>query len=233
MGKDRNSTDSTGQRRRRSVDPSRRRDPERTRQAIIEAANEEFGAHGFDGARVMRIAAAAGVNHQLITYHFGSKKGLYDAISDRWLAKGTTMISSAAPLAETIREFVRWPHEDKVGHIRMLVRAELDGQPPQLDGWTARLLNLVEETRKRQGRGELRSDIDVGALTLALFAAAAAPEMLPQLAAAFTGADPASAEFIDHYADELARVVSALAGAPPRSAGSQAESGAAEESDVG
>jgi TetR/AcrR family transcriptional regulator len=223
IGKDRNSTDSTGQRRRRSADPSRRRDPERTRQAIIEAANEEFGAHGFDGARVMRIAAAAGVNHQLITYHFGSKKGLYDAVGDRWLAKGTSMISSAVPLAETIREFVRWPHEDKVGHIRMLVRAELDGQPPQLNGWTARLLNLVEETRKRQARGEIRSDIDVGALTLALFAAAAAPEMLPHLAAAFTGADPASPEFIDHYADELAQVVYALADAPPRSAGSEAD----------
>jgi TetR/AcrR family transcriptional regulator len=223
IGKDRRSTESTGQRRRRSADPSRRRDPERTRQAIIEAANEEFGTHGFDGARVMRIAAAAGVNHQLITYHFGSKKGLYDAVNDRWLDRGTTMISSAVPLAETIRDFVRWPHEDKVGHIRMLARAELDGRPAQLDGWTARLLNLVEETKKRQARGEIRSDFEVGALTWALFAAAAAPELLPQLAAAFTGADPASAEFIDHYADELARVVYALADAAP---GGSAETGA-------
>lgn len=200
-----------GQRRRRSADPSRRRDPERTRQAILDAANEEFATYGFDGARVVRIAAAAGVNHQLITYHFGGKKGLYDALSERWLTKGTNMISGAEPLAEIVREYVRWPHKDKVATIRTLVRAEIDGKPPPSDERAARFLGIVEESRKKQARGEIGGDFDIGALTLALFAATIAPEVLPQLAATITGADPASPEFIDHYADQLARVVYALA----------------------
>ena len=177
----------------------------------MDAANEEFGRYGFDGARVMRIAAAAGVNHQLITYHFGGKQGLYDALTERWLAKSTTMISSAEPFAEIIREYVRWAPEDKRPWARTLVRAELDGKPPPQDERASRLLDLVDETRKRQARGEIRDDLDVGALTLAFFAATIAPELFPQLAAAFTGADPASPEFIDHYADQLARVIYAIA----------------------
>jgi TetR/AcrR family transcriptional regulator len=199
------------QRRRRPADPRRQRDPERTRQAILDAANEEFGRHGFEQARVVRIADAAGVNHQLITYHFGGKKGLYDALADRWLAKSTNIINAAEPFAEVVREYVRWTPQDKVPTVHTLVRAELDGNPPLPDEQAARLLNLVEETRKRQARGEIRDDLDVGVLTLAFFAAAIAPELMPQLAAAVTGADPTSPEFIDHYADELARVIYALA----------------------
>jgi TetR/AcrR family transcriptional regulator len=202
------------QRRRRSPDPSRRRDPERTRQAILDAANGEFGTYGFDGARVMRIAAAAGVNHQLITYHFGGKKGLHEALSERWLARSTTMISAAEPFAEIVRGYVRWPHEDKLATIRTLVRAELDGRPLPSDEQVARLLFIVEETRRKQARGEIRDDLDAGAVTLAFFAATIAPEVLPGLAAIVTGADPASPQFIDHYADELARMVHAIAEAP-------------------
>lgn len=212
IDKDERAVASAGQRqrRRRSANPRRRHDPERTRQAILDAANQEFGEHGFDGARVVRIAAAAGVNHQLITYHFGGKQGLYDALTERWLTKSTNMISGAEPFAEIVREYVRWASEDKVPWVRTLARAELDGKPPPSDERAARLLDLVDETRKRQARGEIRGDLDVGALTLAFFAATIAPELLPQLAGAFTGADPTSPEFIDHYADQVARMVYAL-----------------------
>jgi hypothetical protein len=124
------------------------------------------------------------------------------------------MITSAEPLAEIVREYVRWPHEDKVATMRTLVRAELDGERAPSDEQAARLLSIVEETRKKQARGEISDVFDIGALTLALFAATIAPEVLPQLAAAFTGVDPASPEFIDHYAYQLARVVYALAQVP-------------------
>jgi len=216
IDKDERATGTAGQRqrRRRPADPSRRRDPERTRQAILDAANEEFGRYGFDGARVMRIAAAAGVNHQLITYHFGGKRGLYDALSERWLTKSASIMSAAEPLAEILRDYVRWDREDKVAVVRMLARAGLDGKPPPSDEWSARLLVVVDETRKKQARGELREDFDVSALTLAFFAAAIAPELLPHVAATVTGTDPASPEFIDHYADQLARVIYAITEAP-------------------
>jgi len=48
-----------------------------TRDKIIAAALDEFAEHGRAGARVDRIAAAAGVNKAMIYYHFKSKDLLY------------------------------------------------------------------------------------------------------------------------------------------------------------
>jgi TetR/AcrR family transcriptional regulator len=47
------------------------------RTAILDAAKLEFGAHGYAGARVERIAGAAGVSKQLLFHYFASKDGLY------------------------------------------------------------------------------------------------------------------------------------------------------------
>jgi AcrR family transcriptional regulator len=53
------------------------RDPEGMRLRILEAAKEEFAAHGLAGARVDRIAAKAGANKRMLYYHVGKKEELY------------------------------------------------------------------------------------------------------------------------------------------------------------
>jgi AcrR family transcriptional regulator len=53
------------------------RDPEGMRLRILEAAKEEFAAHGLAGARVDRIAAKAGANKRMLYYHVGKKDELY------------------------------------------------------------------------------------------------------------------------------------------------------------
>ncbi len=52
--------------------------PRRT--AILASASAEFAEHGYHGARIERIAAAANANKQLIFHYFGSKDGLYGAV---------------------------------------------------------------------------------------------------------------------------------------------------------
>ncbi|MDI1268972.1 MAG: TetR family transcriptional regulator [Polaromonas sp.] len=54
-----------------------RRDASVARAALIAAAVAEFSRKGFAGARVDEIAAAAGVNKQLVYHYFDSKQGLY------------------------------------------------------------------------------------------------------------------------------------------------------------
>jgi AcrR family transcriptional regulator len=54
-----------------------RRDPERTRAAILAGALEEFATHGLGGARVDRIAQRAGANKRMLYYYFGDKDGLF------------------------------------------------------------------------------------------------------------------------------------------------------------
>lgn len=56
------------------------RDPEGTRARILAAATEVFAEHGFSGARVEAITAAAGVNMRMIYHYFGDKSGLYVAV---------------------------------------------------------------------------------------------------------------------------------------------------------
>lgn len=53
-----------------------------TRARLLDAAYDEFLGRGLAGARVDRIAAAAGANKQAIYAYFGSKDALFDAVLD-------------------------------------------------------------------------------------------------------------------------------------------------------
>jgi TetR/AcrR family transcriptional regulator len=62
------------------LESPRRRNPTASRRALLAAARHEFAQNGLAGARVDQIAARAGVNKQLVYYHFGDKDGLYLAV---------------------------------------------------------------------------------------------------------------------------------------------------------
>ena len=54
-----------------------------TRRRIIDAAVDAFSELGFHGASTREIAARAGTNQGLITYHFRSKDELWRAAAER------------------------------------------------------------------------------------------------------------------------------------------------------
>ncbi len=62
---------------------SRTRDPERTKQDILQVAAEEFAKLGLSGARVDAIAARTHTTKRMIYYYFESKEGLYVAVLER------------------------------------------------------------------------------------------------------------------------------------------------------
>ena len=64
------------------------RSSEETRRRLLAAATAEFAEHGIAGARVDRIAEAAGVNKQAIYAYFSSKEGLFDAVFDAMVVQG-------------------------------------------------------------------------------------------------------------------------------------------------
>ena len=55
-------------------------DAEATKRRLLAAATSEFAAYGLAGARVDRIADAAGSNKAQIYHYFGSKDALFDAV---------------------------------------------------------------------------------------------------------------------------------------------------------
>ncbi len=58
----------------------RRRAPEQTRRAIIDAAIAEFADKGLSGARVDEIAARTATTKRMIYYYFGGKEQLYATV---------------------------------------------------------------------------------------------------------------------------------------------------------
>ncbi len=63
-----------------------------TRRALLGAAREEFADRGLAGARVDRIAEAAGVNKERIYGIFGSKDKLFDAVLIDVMQEFTEMV---------------------------------------------------------------------------------------------------------------------------------------------
>lgn len=50
------------------------------KQRILDAAEELFARHGYDGVTIRQIAAKARVDVALASYHFGKKRDLFDAV---------------------------------------------------------------------------------------------------------------------------------------------------------
>src|SRR5580704_6578922 len=59
-----------------SGDPSKPRG-DRTREKVLQAALECFGAFGFEGTSTRAVADRAGLSHPLLLYHFESKDRLW------------------------------------------------------------------------------------------------------------------------------------------------------------
>jgi AcrR family transcriptional regulator len=62
---------------------TRSRDAERTRTALLDAAQTLFSTRGFANTGVREVAELAGVNPALVIRYFGSKEGLFRATLER------------------------------------------------------------------------------------------------------------------------------------------------------
>ncbi len=199
----------TGRNPRRTPSPGqRRRDPERTRARILDAAKVEFGAKGFAGARVSDIADRAGVNKQLISYYFGGKEGLYAELAAQWQQASEQLAGTDQPLDALVANFTMSTLHYR-DWARLMVWANLSpGDPAPDTGQEDRFLQAqVADLRRRQEAGELPGDLDPACLLLALFAAASATVTLPRIVRTLCGEDAESDDFTRYYADQLARLV--------------------------
>jgi AcrR family transcriptional regulator len=57
---------------------------QRTRDLLLDAAQQVFGRRGFEGASLEEIAEAAGYTRGAIYKHFGGKEELFLAVNQRW-----------------------------------------------------------------------------------------------------------------------------------------------------
>lgn len=82
-----------------------------TRSELIRAARSLFAQYGYAATSVRAITAAAGANLGAITYHFGSKRDLYDevvaSVVDPLATQVEQVVSGGGDVADRIGDVVR------------------------------------------------------------------------------------------------------------------------------
>lgn len=99
-----------------SVGASRGRDPDRSRVAILDAAEELFALRGFEATSLEEVGRAAGLSRGTPRYFFGSKEDLYGAVLERvfadargWIARGRAAAGGGTAevvIAEAVGSYV-------------------------------------------------------------------------------------------------------------------------------
>lgn len=125
-----------------------------TKEKILASARNEFADKGFEGARVDRIASAAGVNKAMIYYHFTSKERLYETILeelfgraraflDRVLAEEMTLEVRLSELARFYADVFTSSPE-----LRPIVLREMAGGGERIRAMFSRTILEVEAPRR-------------------------------------------------------------------------------------
>ena len=136
---------------------AKKRDAEATKRRILDAATAEFAAHGIAGARVDRIAAAAGANKSLIYAYFGNKDGLFDAVFD---AAVTSHIDQVPIDVDDLPGYATRLYEHRLAHPELVRladwdRLERDGIGARSDVAQAAQTHKVKALARAQKEGKL------------------------------------------------------------------------------
>lgn len=165
--------------------PVRRRNSAATRQALLDAARELFGAHGFDQTTLRDVGERAGVDASLIARYFGNKVALYLAAA---AADAPPLFDASGPL--TVEGFVSSSlgRADAVGAgpiTRAILQPEVDEEirSASIEYLQRRILQPLSEGLRESGADHpvLRAEIVVAAMMGIL--AVRAGSSLPELAA--------------------------------------------------
>ena len=175
------------------------RDLNRTRERIMAAAQKEFAANGFAGARTDAIARRAHVNERMIFYCFETKEGLYRAVLAKKLSAKASLIESM-PDEDFASSLVRGFDEccDDIDSLRMWQWEALDKSTRKLVAEEERRTFLQTEVahwRRAKASGILPADADEEMLLLVSSALRVFPLILPQVVSLVTGMDPLDPEF--------------------------------------
>jgi len=163
----------------RTTSTKRERNAQETKRRLLDAAEAEFAAKGFPGARLRAIADAVGVQSTLIAHYFGDKEGLYQAVLDRALADVTegswAILDKYREPRELVEVFVDYLIElhAKSGPLFAILRHEAasGGTAVGLVVLRERNRPLFEAIREHierfQAEGRIRPNIDSKELILA------------------------------------------------------------------
>ncbi len=145
-----------------------KRNPEATRQALLEAAESIFLEKGFGNTALSEIARRAGITKSLIHHYFGSKENLWQEVKQRridtYADDQMAMLQAAEPTGSLLRSsmtlyfrFLKANPEIVRILAWMFLERDTDICPVKHD---ALITAGIEQIRAGQAAGILRSDLD-------------------------------------------------------------------------
>lgn len=157
------------------------RDLERTRMAILDAAERLFADRGYRGTSMQAIAEAAGRSRGMPGYAFGTKERLYEAVLEQAFARPRRQVADAIPnaspagstetLAAWVTAYLRFLTANPT-YVRLMQRAALDGgeRLGASPASSAALTEGVASLELLNGAGALRSNTDIHRLLVSVMA---------------------------------------------------------------
>jgi AcrR family transcriptional regulator len=193
------------------------RDADRTREAILVAAERVFAASGYDATTMKAIGDAAGLSRSTAAYFFGNKSDLYDAVLARVIerariamltayehvGRSTTVEEAAGAYVAALLDFLARDY----AFLRLIQRealadasrvAELFGQP--VDDALAAFAPAAERT------GISAQQLLLDVIALCWYPFAHEHTLLPAL-----GMSPRDPAFLENHQRHIVRIVTALA----------------------
>ena len=152
---------------------SRKNDPQKTKEDILNIATEEFSAFGLSGARVDAIAEKTRTSKRMIYYYFGSKEGLYLAVLEKAYRKIRSLEADLEladlPPVEALRTLIastfdhdeRNPDFVRLVSIENIHHASHMKQSSEIGELNLSIVRTIDEILDRGRReGVFRRDID-------------------------------------------------------------------------
>ena len=162
------------------------------RDRLLDAATELTAEQGFETCGLREIAARAEVSSGMISYYFGDRQGLYDAMFNRAFDRMSARVLSLTQDpnrsgSDRLDELVRLQVESIAADPwlpKMLVREVLQPGPSPSQDYFAKnvgrgpLMLLVRFLEKEQASGIMRSDFDPRMMALTIAAVSAFPFLM-------------------------------------------------------
>ena len=151
-----------------------------TPQRLLEAAEIEFAASGFKGARLEDVASRAGIRRPSLLYHFPTKQALYTAVVQHAFVRLRLMLQETMNLEATIGVRLEKTVEAFSEFLKanpslaaVLLREMIDSRGPGHEIILEEVVPLLNEVVlfvKRAGPDEIRSGLPIRAAILQMVA---------------------------------------------------------------
>lgn len=147
-----------------------------TKEAILDTALELFALQGYDATSTRQIAQKSNANLSAISYHFGSKEGLYRASFYHCFGFVEAILDSAptSPLERIAHYATKMSelHQKKPYIGRLFIENVINSKPFMFDDIAKRQAKMrgffFEALQEGIKQGVFRADIDIASSAIAL-----------------------------------------------------------------